>query len=288
MSVTVSFEFFPPRTPEAEQHFCTVLDRLAPLEPSFVSVTYGAGGSTRESTLETLRTIGERTSMPRAGHLTCVGCPREQVDATIRDYWEAGVTHIVALRGDMPELGSAFVPHPNGYEGSVELISAIRRIAPFEISVSAYPEPHPDSHSQALDLELLARKVEAGATRAITQFCFINEYIVRLRERVDRAGIAVPIVPGIMLSTNLAGLSRMADHCGATIPPSYAECFDGLDDDLPARRLVTGMLAARQIDELRHEGFDEFHLYTLNQSEVAGALCRVAGLTPRAREREPA
>ncbi len=288
MSSRVSFEFFPPRTPEAEQHFCEVLDRLAPLEPSFVSVTYGAGGSTRESTLETLRTIGERTSMARAGHLTCVGCAREEVDATVRDYWEAGVTHVVALRGDMPELGSAFVPHPDGYEGSVELISAIRRIAPFEISVSAYPEPHPDSHSQALDLDLLARKVQAGATRAITQFCFINEHIVRLRERADRAGIGIPIVPGIMFATNLVGLSRMAERCGTTIPRSYAECFDGLDDDLHARRLVTGMLAVRQIEELRREGFEEFHLYTLNQAEVVGAVCRVAELTPRAREREPA
>jgi methylenetetrahydrofolate reductase (NADPH) len=288
MSPSVSFEFFPPRTPEAEQHFSVVLERLAPLEPAFVSVTYGAGGSTRESTMQTLREIGVRTSLKRAGHLTCVGCPREEVDATIREYWEAGISHIVALRGDMPELGSAFVPHPDGYEGSVELIAGIRAIAPFEVSVSAYPETHPDSHSPARDLDLLARKIEAGATRAITQFCFINEHIVRLRERVDRAGIDIPIVPGIMFATNLTGLSRMAERCGTTIPSSYSERFEGLDDDLVARRIVTGMLAVRQIEELRREGFEEFHLYTLNQAEVIGAVCRVADLTPRARERQPA
>ena len=204
VSVTVSFEFFPPRTPEAEQHFWSVLERLAPLEPAFVSVTYGAGGNTRESTLETLREIGVRTTIPRAGHLTCVGCPREEVDATIRDYWEAGIAHIVALRGDMPELGSAFVAHPKGYEGSVELVRAIRAIAPFEVSVAAYPEPHPDSRSAAKDLDLLARKAEAGATRALTQFCFINEHIVALRDRVASAGIGIPVVPGIMFATNLA------------------------------------------------------------------------------------
>ena len=288
MSVSVSFEFFPPRTPEAEQHFATVLERLAPLEPSFVSVTYGAGGSTRSSTLEALREIGARTAMPRAGHLTCVGCPREEVDATIRDYWENGISHIVALRGDMPELGSAFVAHPQGYGGSVELVEAIRAIAPFEVSVAAYPETHPDSRSQKQDLELLARKADAGATRAITQFCLINERIVALRESVSRAGIAIPIVPGIMFSNNIAGLARMAERCGTTIPASHAERYEGLDDDLHARRLVTAMLAVRQIEELRREGFEEFHLYTLNQAEIVGAVCRLADLTPKARERQPA
>jgi methylenetetrahydrofolate reductase (NADPH) len=286
VSAAISFEFFPPRTPEAEQRFVSVLERLAPLEPSFVSVTYGAGGSTRDSTLETLREIGARTAMPRAGHLTCVGCPREQVDATIRDYWDAGITHIVALRGDMPELGSAFAPHPDGYSGSVELVSAIRAIAPFEVSVSAYPETHPDSRSPAKDLELLARKADAGATRAITQFCFINERIVRLRDSVDRAGIAIPIVPGIMFASNLDGLARMADRCGTQIPVSYAQRFEGLDDDLHTRRLITAMLAVRQIEELRREGFEEFHLYTLNHAEIVVSVCRMAELTPQARERE--
>jgi methylenetetrahydrofolate reductase (NADPH) len=288
MSASVSFEFFPPRTPEAQERFRSTLERLAPLEPSFVSVTYGAGGSTRESTLETLREIAERTSIPRAGHLTCVGCPCEEIDATIRDYWEAGITHIVALRGDMPELGSAFVPHPDGYQGSVELVEAIRAIAPFEVSVSAYPETHPDSRSQAKDMDLLARKAQAGATRAITQFCLLNEHIVALRERVERARIGIPIVPGIMFSPNLEGLTRMADRCGTTVPPFYAERFEGLDDDPATRRLVAGMLAVHQIEALRREGFEEFHLYTLNQAEVIIAACRIADLTPQARERQPA
>ena len=287
MSEAVSFEFFPPRTPEAQERFLVALDRLAELAPAFVSVTYGAGGSTRESTLEALQAIGARTRIPRAGHLTCVGCPREEVDATIRDYQDAGITHIVALRGDMPELGSAFVPHPKGYEGSVELIEAIRRIGDFEVSVSAYPETHPDSQSEAKDLDLLARKADAGATRAITQFCFVNERIVSLRDRVERAGIAIPIVPGIMFSTNLAGLTRMAERCGTSIPPSYAERFEGLDEDPATRRLVTGMLAVHQIEELRREGFDEFHLYTLNQAEVVSGVCRTADLLPAARERQP-
>jgi len=288
MSGSVSFEFFPPRTPEAQERFRSTLERLAPLEPAFVSVTYGAGGSTRESTLETLREIGVRSSIPRAGHLTCVGCPREEVDATIRDYWAAGITHIVALRGDMPELGSAFVPHPDGYEGSVELVEAIRAIAPFEVSVSAYPETHPDSRSPATDMDLLARKEAAGATRAITQFCLVNEHIVRLRDNVARAGIALPIVPGIMFSPNLEGLTRMAERCGTTIPPAYAERFEGLGEDPGTRRLVAGMLAVNQIEALRREGFEEFHLYTLNQAEVIIAACRIADLTPRARERQPA
>jgi methylenetetrahydrofolate reductase (NADPH) len=288
MSESLSFEFFPPRTPQAQERFLVALDQLAALEPSFVSVTYGAGGSTRESTLEALQAIGERTRMPRAGHLTCVGCPREEVDATIRDYQEAGITHIVALRGDMPELGSAFVPHPKGYGGSVELIEAIRRIGDFEVSVSAYPETHPDSQSEAKDLELLARKADAGATRAITQFCFVNERIVSLRDRVERAGIAIPIVPGIMFSTNLVGLARMAERCGTSIPPSYAQRFEGLDEDPVTRRLVTGMLAVRQIEDLRSEGFKEFHLYTLNQAEVVVATCHMADLAPAARGRQPA
>jgi methylenetetrahydrofolate reductase (NADPH) len=288
VSAAVSFEFFPPRTPEAEQHFWSVLERLAPLDPSFVSVTYGAGGSTRESTLEALREIANRSSMARAGHLTCVGCSREETDATIRDYQAAGISHIVALRGDMPELGSAFVPHPDGYEGSVELIGAIRAAGPFEVSVSAYPETHPDSQSEAADLDLLARKAHAGATRAITQFCFVSERIVALRDRADRAGIAIPIVPGIMLSTNIAGLSRMAERCGTSIPAAHAARYEGLDDDLATRRLVTAMLAVRQIEELRREGFEEFHLYTLNQAEVAVATCHMADLVPAARERQTA
>jgi methylenetetrahydrofolate reductase (NADPH) len=288
MSPSVSFEFFPPRSAAAEQQLWSVIDRLAPLAPSFVSVTYGAGGSTRDATLETLRTISGQTTLRAAGHLTCVGRSREDVDATIRDYWDAGVRHIVALRGDMPTLGEPFVPAPEGYAGSPELVSAIRRIAPFEVSVSAYPEVHPESRSLAADLELLARKVDAGATRAITQFCFLTERVARFRDRVDRAGINVPIVPGIMPATNFAAVSRMARLCGATVPNSLAQRFDGLDDDPQTRALIAAIITARQIEELRCEGFEEFHFYTLNQADVVTAVCRLHDLGPAALERQAA
>lgn len=288
MSPTVSFEFFPPRSAAAEQQLWSVVDRLAPLAPSFVSVTFGAGGSTRDATLETLRAISARTTLRPAGHLTCVGRSREDVDATIRDYWNAGVRHIIALRGDMPTLGEPFVADPEGYAGSPELVAAVRAIAPFEVSVSAYPEVHPESRSLAGDLELLARKVDAGATRAITQFCFVTERVARLRECIDRAGINVPIVPGIMPATNFAAVSRMARLCGATIPNWLAQRFEGLDDDPQTRALIAAIIAARQIEELRCEGFDEFHFYTLNQADVVAAVCRLLDVEPGVLEREAA
>jgi methylenetetrahydrofolate reductase (NADH) len=288
MSPSVSFEFFPPRSAAAEQQLWSVVDRLAPLAPSFVSVTYGAGGSTRDATLETLRAIGARTTLRPAGHLTCVGRSRADVDATIRDYWDAGVRHIVALRGDMPTLGEPFAANPDGYAGSPELVSAIRLIAPFEVTVSAYPEVHPESRSLAGDLELLARKVDAGATRAITQFCFLTDRVARFRDLVDRAGITVPIVPGIMPATNFAAVSRMAGLCGATVPRWLAERFDGLDDDPQTRALIAAIIAARQIEELRCEGFEEFHFYTLNQADVVTAVCRLLDLEPAVRERQAA
>jgi methylenetetrahydrofolate reductase (NADPH) len=288
VSPSVSFEFFPPRTPVAEEQLWSVVDRLAPLSPSFVSVTYGAGGSTRDATLETLRTISTRTPLRPAGHLTCVGRSCEEVDATIRDYWDAGVRHIVALRGDMPTLGEPFVPHPEGYPGSPELVAAIRRIAPFEVSVSAYPEIHPESRSLAGDLELLARKVDAGATRAITQFCFVTERVARFRDYVDRARIDVPIGPGIMPATNFKGVLRMAGLCGASVPTWLAERFEGLDDDPQTRTLIAAIIAARQIEELRCEGFEEFHFYTLNQADLVTAVCRLLDLKPRVTERQAA
>jgi methylenetetrahydrofolate reductase (NADPH) len=288
VSPTVSFEFFPPRSAAAEQQLWSVVDRLAPLAPSFVSVTYGAGGSTRDATVETLRAIGAQTTLRPAGHLTCVGRSREEVDATIRDYWDAGVRHIVALRGDMPTLGEPFVPNPAGYAGSPELVAAVRAVAPFEVSVSAYPEVHPESRSLAGDLELLARKVDAGATRAITQFCFLTERVAKLRDCIDRAGINVPIVPGIMPATNFAAVSRMARLCGATIPNWLAQRFEGLDDDPQTRALIAAIIAARQIEELRCEGFDEFHFYTLNQADVVTAVCRLLDLETGVLEREAA
>jgi methylenetetrahydrofolate reductase (NADPH) len=288
MSPSVSFEFFPPRSAAAEAQLWSVVDRLTPLAPSFVSVTYGAGGSSRDATLETLRAISAQTTLRPAGHLTCVGRSRDDVDATIREYWDAGVRHVVALRGDMPTLGEPFVPDPEGYAGSPELVSAIRRIAPFEVSVSAYPEVHPESRSLAGDLELLARKVDAGATRAITQFCFLTDRVARFRDCVDRAGINVPIVPGIMPATNFAAVARMARLCGATIPSWLAERFDGLDDDPQTRALIAAIIAARQIEELRCEGFEQFHFYTLNQADVVTAVCRLLDLEPAVRERQAA
>jgi methylenetetrahydrofolate reductase (NADPH) len=276
---SVSFEVFPPRTSEAETQLWSALECLEALRPSFVSVTCGAGGSgAAEATLETVRAIRRATQLRVAGHLTAAGRTREDVDAAARGYWFAGVRHIVALRGDMPDLGAPFVAHPGGYADSLELIAAIQRIAPFEVSVAAYPEPHPESRSLRGDLDLLARKAAAGASRAITQFCFRTEAIVRLRDNASRAGIKLPIVPGIMLATNFAAVKRMAARCGASLPDSLAAHFDGLDNDLDTRKLLAAMIAAGQLGELRREGFDEFHFYTLNKADVAGAVCRLLNL----------
>ena len=281
---SVSFELFPPRTPQAEVQLWSALERLAPLEPSFVSVTCGAGGSGTDATLDVLRAITARTSLRAAGHLTCVGRSRAEIDGAIVCYWAAGVRHIVALRGDMPELGARFVAHPRGYANSIELVGAIRRIASFEISVAAYPEPHPDSRSLADDLEVLARKADAGATRAITQFCFDTDAIVRLRDRVDRLGIELAVVPGIMLATNFEAVARMAGKCGASVPDWLATRFAGLENDQQTRKLVAAIVAAGQVDHLRREGFSEFHFYTLNQGDVVPAVCRLLDIRPAEQE----
>jgi methylenetetrahydrofolate reductase (NADPH) len=289
MSTDISFEFFPPRTPEASDRLWSVVERLKPLGPTFVSVTCGAGGSTREPTLETLRHIVEDSGLPAAGHLTCVSAPRDEVDDTIRDYWNVGVRHVVALRGDMPELGAPYIPHADGYASSPDLIRAIREIAPFEISVSAYPQRHPESASIEADIEMLKAKVDAGATRAITQFCFESDEFPRLRERMDKAGLDIPLVPGIMPTTNFTAIRRMAGRCGASIPGWLADRFAGLEDEPEARKLIAGVIAAQQIEDLRNAGFDTFHLYTLNQGDVAIAICRLLGLgVPEVSERQVA
>jgi len=280
MSPTVSFEFFPPRSPESRQRLWTTLDRLAPLDPAFVSVTCGAGGTGTEVTLEAIRELVARTNIQVAGHLTCVGRSREETDAQVMRYWEAGVRHIVALRGDPPVPGEPFSAHPDGYAGSAELVAAVRRLGPFEISVAAYPLPHPHSVSLSQDVEFLARKADAGATRAITQFCFDSDAIVALRDRVSRAGIPLRVVPGIMLSTEFAGLARMATLAGNPLPDWLAERFAGLEDDLPTRRLVAASTAAEQVQRLCDEGFDDFHFYTLNQSELAIEVCQGLGIQP--------
>jgi methylenetetrahydrofolate reductase (NADPH) len=216
-----------------------------------------------------------------AGHLTCVGRTRADVDGLVRDYWEAGVRHIVALRGDMGQSGARFIPHPLGYLGSVQLIEGIRRIAPFEVSVAAYPERHPDSRSLGADLELLARKADAGASRAITQFCFDSAAIVRLRERIAARGIGLDLVPGILVPSSLGGIMRMSQRCGASVPRWLRERFDGLDGDPQACKLVAAIVTAGQIEDLRRHGFEHFHFYTLNEGEVVAAVCRLLGIQPR-------
>jgi methylenetetrahydrofolate reductase (NADH) len=279
---SVSFELFPPRTPEAEAQLSAALARLAALEPAFVSVTCGAGGSgAADATLAAIRAIRAATPLRVAGHLTCAGRSRTDVDAALRGYWALGVRQVVALRGDMPDMSSPFVAHPAGYRGSLELIAASQRIAPFEVSVAAYPEPHPESRSLRCDLELLARKADAGASRAITQFCFRTEAIIRLRDLAQRYAPQLTLVPGIMLATNFPAVARMAARCGASIPDSLAAQFDGLDEDVETRKLVAAIVAARQVDELRREGFDEFHFYTLNRADVVGAVCRLLEVRPR-------
>ena len=274
----ISCEVFPPRTPEGEERLAQTLAQLAPLEPSFVSVTCGAGGSATDATFDVIEGLRSRDdALPVAGHLTCVGRTRAETDAEIMRYWHAGVRHIVALRGDVPGWEGPFEPHPDGYSGSVELVTAISNLAPFEISVAAYPEPHPDSQSVLHDLHVLAAKAEAGATNALTQFCFDSDAIVSLRERITHAGIPLTVVPGILLATDFHGLSRMAARCGAAIPQWLGERFAGLDDDPQTRKLVGAIVAAEQVERLRREGFEDFHFYTLNQGDLAPAVCRLLG-----------
>ena len=279
--IGVSFEFFPPRTAQMEEQLWRAVKRLEPLAPNFVSVTYGAGGSTRERTHATVKRIAEETSLKPAAHLTCVAARRDEVDDVVRQYWQAGVRHIVALRGDMPETGTAYAAHPQGYASTPELIAGIRAIAPFAVSVSCYPERHPDSPSFEHDLDLLKRKVEAGASRAVGQFCFDNDAIARLRDRADRWGISIPIVPGLLPSTNFKSVARMAERCRASIPSWLARLYQGLDDDLESRRVVAASVLAEQVTELHARGFDQFHFYTLNQADLTYATCRILGLVPK-------
>jgi methylenetetrahydrofolate reductase (NADH) len=276
----VSFEFFPPKSAEMEAQLWSAIARLAPLRPHFVSVTYGAGGSTRDRTHATVKRILEETPLKPAAHLTCVGASRGEIDAVIRDYWAAGVRHIVALRGDMPQPGQPYCAHADGYRSTAELVAGIRAIAPFEVSVSAYPERHPDSPSLARDIEILKHKVDAGATRAITQFAFDYELFPRLRDRAAAAGIHVPIVPGLMPTTNFRGVARMAARCGASVPQWLGALYEGLDDDIESRKLVASAVLVDQVRLLKAEGFDQFHFYTLNQAELTFAVCRILGIRP--------
>ncbi|HTT80551.1 MAG TPA: methylenetetrahydrofolate reductase [Stellaceae bacterium] len=275
----ISFEFFPPKTPDMEERLWAAIKRLEPLRPRFVSVTYGAGGSTRERTHATVRRIRQETALEPAAHLTCVAATREEIDAVARGYWEAGVRHIVALRGDPPGgITTGYAPHPGGYAYAADLVAGLRRIADFEISVAAYPETHPAARSPAHDLDNLKQKLDAGASRAITQFFFDAEVFLRFRDRAAGAGIACPIVPGILPVTNFAQLKRMAEACGASIPAWMGAHFDGLDDDPDTRRLVAASLAAEQCRRLQANGVGEFHFYTLNRADLLVAICHLLGV----------
>jgi methylenetetrahydrofolate reductase (NADPH) len=275
----VSFEFFPPKTPESEEGLWKAIRRLEPLQPAFVSVTYGAGGSTRERTHRTVRRIIEETALRPAAHLTCVSASRAEVDEVIRDYWAAGVRHVVALRGDPPgQVGGAYRPPADGYANATELTAAITRIAPFEVSVGCYPEKHPESPSIEHDIDVLKAKIDAGATRAISQMFFDIEAFLRYVDKVRAAGIDIPIVPGIMPVTNFKGLVRMTQTCGARLPPWLYSLFDGLDEDTDTRRLIAASVACEMCAELEERGFDELHFYTLNRADLVYAICRVLGV----------
>lgn len=279
----VSFEFFPPKTAEMEEQLWRSIRRLEPLGPEFVSVTYGAGGSTRDRTHATVKRIVDETGLAPAAHLTCVGASREEIDNVVRNYWDAGIRHIVALRGDMPD-GGAYAPHPQGYAYTSDLIGGIRKVAPFEISVSAYPERHPDSASAAQDIQLLKGKVDAGATRALTQFGFDNAAFARFRDAAAREGINIPIVPGLIPTTNIKGIVRMAAKAGATVPDWLKRLYEGLDHDPETRRLIAAAVLAEQVEQLRGLGFDQFHFYTLNQADLTYAACRLLGMQEAGKE----
>ena len=281
--ITVSFEFFPPK-PEGEESFWRTIAKLETVAPSFVSVTYGAGGTTRDRTLNTVRRIAAETALKPAAHLTCVGASKAEVNAVVKDFAAAGVRHIVALRGDPPGgVGAKFVPHPEGYRNAADLVRGIKELGDFEISVSAYPERHPESVSIEEDLAFMADKADHGATRALSQFFFHNPFFLRLRDRIAARGIDIDLVPGILPITSFARVSEFAAKCGAHIPPALARRFEGLDDDPETRNLVAAMVAAEQVDALRREGVKHFHFYTLNRADLVYAICRVLGLGPVAK-----
>ena len=280
-TLQVSFEFFPPKTEEMERQLWGAIERLEPLAPRFVSVTYGAGGSTRARTHATVRRIRGETALEPAAHLTCVAASREEVDAVARDYWQAGVRHVVALRGDPPAGTGRYRPHPGGYPFAVDLVAGLKRVADFEVSVAAYPEVHPEAVNAAADLDNLKRKVDAGASRAITQFFFDIDLFLRFVDRARAAGITVPIVPGILPVTNFARVVDFAAACGAGIPAWLADLFEGLDGDPGTRQLVAATVAAEQCRALHASGVEEFHFYTLNRADLAYAICHILGLRPR-------
>ena len=278
---TVSFEFFPPKTEEMEKTLWRSVERLADLHPAFVSVTYGAGGSTRERTHNIVTRAQNEKGLRAAAHLTCVGATREEVDAVARQYWDSGIRHIVALRGDPPEGEAKYEPHPGGYAFAADLVEGLKRVADFEISVAAYPEVHPEAKSAEADLDNLKRKIDAGATRAITQFFFEPSAFLNFRDRAVAAGIEVPIVPGVLPVTNFKQVKRFSGMCGASVPDWMADLFADLDDDAETRKLIAATVAAEHCRLLAAHGVKDFHFYTLNRADLTFAICHILGVRPK-------
>ncbi|WP_404336749.1 methylenetetrahydrofolate reductase [Sphingomonas sp. MMS12-HWE2-04] len=279
--VEVSFEFFPPKSEKMEETLWDSIETLSPLDPRFVSVTYGAGGTTRERTHNTVARIARETRIPAAAHLTCVEATKDEIDQVARDYWDAGVRHIVALRGDPPRAGDKYATHPGGYENAADLVAGLRKLHPFEISVAAYPECHPDSPNATADIDNLKAKIDAGANRAITQFFFEPETFFRFRDDVAKAGIDAEIVPGIMPVMSFASVQRMSAMCGTAVPAWMGRLFEGLDERPAARQLVAATLAAELARKLYAGGVRQFHFYTLNRAELSYAICHLLGVRPK-------
>ena len=274
---SISFEFFPPKSAETEAKLWDVVNELSVIGPDFVSITYGAGGSTRDRTHKCVKHIVTKMDLKPAAHLTCVAASKSEVDEVIEDYANAGVKHIVALRGDMPDM-AAFSPHPDGYSGSVELVESLAKRGGFDITVSAYPEKHPESDNMQTDIDLLKAKIDAGATRAITQFVFDTEQYYRFRDLLADNQINIPVIPGIMPTTNFKGVLRMSEACGASVPEWMKNKFDGLDEDLESRRALAIEIAIDQCRDLINSGFENLHFYTLNQATVTKAVCNALSL----------
>ncbi|MGI9385519.1 MAG: methylenetetrahydrofolate reductase [NAD(P)H] [Methyloligellaceae bacterium] len=285
--IRVSFEFFPPKTEKMEETLWQSIRRLEPMRPQFISVTYGAGGSTRERTHATVARVVRETLLVPAAHLTCVQATREEIDEVARSYWHAGVRHVVALRGDPPEgIGTRYEPYPDGYENAADLVAGLKRISNFEVSVSAYPEKHPESPTVEADIDMLAAKVDAGADRAITQFFFDCEHYFRYLERVQARGIDIPIIPGLVPIHNFKQVAKFAAQCGTSVPDWLAQRFEGLENEPETARLIAAAVAAEQITELVDQGIRQFHFYTLNRADLVYAICHLVGIRPPTLETE--
>ena len=278
--VEVSFEFFPPKTEKSETTLWNTVERLAPLKPRFVSVTYGADGSTRDRTHRIISRINAETGLTGAPHLTCVDATSAEVDGIAKGYWDEGVRHIVALRGDPPQGMDTYVPYPGGYEYAADLVKGLRTVADFDISVAAYPDVHPEADSAQADMDNLKRKIDAGANRAITQFFFDADVYLRFRDLATTAGITAPIVPGILPISNFASLQRFAAACGTAVPAWLHDKFAGLDEDPETRQMISANVAIELVEKLQREGVDEFHFYTLNRAELTYAICYALGVRP--------